>query len=133
MELKERKQHAGTLHSNGYNCAQSVLMSFADVTELPESVASRIAMGLGGGFGAQGELCGVLLGMALTLGMARGSDPVVKPKVNAEVRELTRRFKERNGGCFLCRELKSKCRRPCDDIIADGVEILHEYLEETHG
>ena len=105
MDLQERKVRASVLHSRGYNCAQCILLSFDDYT-----------------------------GMSLVLGMVRGEDPAIKPKVNKEVRELTRRFRERNNDRYLCRELKRvQPVRPCDDIVADSVEILHDYLQETKG
>lgn len=132
MDLQERKVRATLLHSRGYNCAQCVLLSFDDITGLNSATGSRLAMGLGGGIGAQGEVCGALLGMILVLGMVRGEDPAIKPQVNMEVRELTRRFRERNNDHYLCRELKlMQPERLCDDIISDSVEILHNYLEET--
>lgn len=132
MDLDLRKDKALELHKQGYNCAQCVILSFPDITNLTDKVAAQIAMGLGGGVGAQGEICGVLLGMTVVLGLARDANPMVKPQVNAEVRELTNRFKEKNQGCFLCRELKSKCRRPCDDLICGGIEILDAYLKQSY-
>ena len=134
MDLQERKVRASLLHSRGYNCAQCILLSFDDYTGLSSVAASSLAMGLGAGVGAQGEVCGALLGVSLVLGMVRGEDPAIKPKVNKEVRELTRRFRERNNDRYLCRELKRvQPVRPCDDIVADSVEILHDYLQETKG
>lgn len=130
MYLNERVACAAGLHKEGYNCAQSVLLSFSDLTGLARATASRMAMGLGGGVGGQGQVCGVVLGMSLVLGLLRGDDPAGKGAAYAEVRELTRRFREKNDGHWLCRDLKVQGRRPCDDLIADGVEILYSYLAE---
>lgn len=44
-------------HKKGYNCAQSVLMSFQDVAGLSEKQCLAIASGFGAGAGT-GELCG---------------------------------------------------------------------------
>ncbi len=130
MTLDGRKAKAMELHGKGYNCAQSVLLVFDDYTNIDADIAARIAMGLGGGMGGQGEVCGAVLGMALVAGLCGDADPKCKPGAYAAVRELTRRFRERNSGCHLCRDLKGKCRIPCDDLIVGAVEILHNYLEE---
>lgn len=123
---------ASLLHGRGYNCAQCVLLSFDDCTGLDSAAASRLAMGLGAGVGTQGEMCGSLLGMTLALGMMRGDDPKNKPQVNAEVRELTKRFRNRNKDLYLCRELRAAKFKSCDDLVADAVEILHNYLVERN-
>ena len=53
-------------HKKGYNCAQSVLMSFQDVAGLSEKQCLAIASGFGAGAGT-GELCGALTGAIMVL------------------------------------------------------------------
>ena len=53
-------QHGETaeqLFRNGYNCAQAVLMAFADVTGLEPDTAARLASSFGGGLGRMREVC----------------------------------------------------------------------------
>lgn len=131
MTTEDRKNKALELHAKGYNCAQCVVLAFADVTGVNEELGARIAMGLGGGVGAQGEICGVITGMAITDGLLGGPSPTEKPAANRRVREMTESFKSGTEGCVTCRDLKGKCKRSCDSLIADGIEILASRLENA--
>lgn len=128
MTLEERNKKALDLHSQGYNCAQCVILAFSDITELDPEIAARLAMGLGGGVGAQGEICGVITGMAITDGLTGSSQPAEKPKANKRVRALTQEFASRNKNYIRCMDLKAKCGRSCNSLITDGVEILTRHL-----
>lgn len=128
MTLDERKAKALELHASGYNCAQSVLKTFDDCTGVDNDVSTRFAMGMGAGLG-QGDVCGVVLGMAAVIGLSTTPDTKLKGVAYGNVRKATELFKNRNQGYHLCRDLKGKAKRPCDDLILDGVEILHNFLE----
>ena len=43
--------YAAELFLKGYNCAQSVMVAFCDVTGLEEDFAARMASSFGGGMG----------------------------------------------------------------------------------
>ena len=47
----ERIKKANACHDRGFNCSQSVLAAFADVTGLSEEESFRIAAGFGRGAG----------------------------------------------------------------------------------
>ena len=49
---------------NGYNCAQSVVLAFADEIDVPEKILLAAAMPLGGGLGRLRETCGAVSGGA---------------------------------------------------------------------
>ncbi len=51
MTVEEREQKAGELFKAGYNCCQSVAMTFADVLGIPEDEVARLTSGFGGGMG----------------------------------------------------------------------------------
>jgi C_GCAxxG_C_C family probable redox protein len=128
MTLEERKARAIALHKQGYNCAQCVVMAFSDRTGLSDAVAAKIAMGLGGGVGAQGEICGVVTGMAIAEGTTHEPVASEKPASNKTVRDLTESFVNNNHH-LRCRDLKTVGRIPCNDLILNGVEILHKWYE----
>ena len=92
----------------GYNCAQSVLMAFSDVTGLEDETAARLASSFGGGFGRMREICGAVSGAGMVLGIVKGyADPTnheAKKAHYALVQEFARRFREKNGS-IICREL----------------------------
>ncbi|MBQ3264905.1 MAG: C_GCAxxG_C_C family protein [Ruminococcus sp.] len=132
----------------GYNCAQSVLIAFYDVTGLEEETAAKLASSFGGGLGRMREVCGAVSGAAMVLGLVRGySDPddrEAKKAHYARVQEFARRFREQNGS-IICRELLSGVKtvegnepearteeyykkRPCADLCRRAAEILEKML-----
>ena len=54
---------------NGYNCAQSVVLAFADEIDVPEKILLAAVMPLGGGLGRLRETCGAVSGGAVALGL----------------------------------------------------------------
>lgn len=63
-DLESLKKHSHDLHSQGYNCARSVLLCYADELGLDEATATAMTMGMGAGMGGSGEICGVASAMA---------------------------------------------------------------------
>lgn len=130
MTLDQKLTLAKDLHAKGYNCAQSVLLANAEDLRISENTAAAYSMGFGGGVGGQGEICGVVSALAMAVGIADGATPADKPAAYRTVRELTQKFRE-NNGCIRCMDLKAPPQKiPCDDLIADGVRILHNHICE---
>ena len=132
----------------GYNCAQSVLIAFYDVTGLDEKTAAMLTSSFGGGLGRMREVCGAVSGAAMVLGIVKGySDPEdreAKKAHYARVREFADKFKERNGS-IICRELLSGVgaseggdpeartdsyyqKRPCAKLCRQAAEILEKMI-----
>lgn len=129
-DAQTRVESALTYHNQGYNCAQSVLMALADRLGITPDQAAAFTTGLGGGVGGQGEICGVVTAMSIAQSLADSHDPADKAKVYARVRELSIRFKERTEGRLRCADLKKAPQtRSCNSLIADGVEIMLEALD----
>ena len=103
----ERVELAHEYHKNGYNCCQSVLAAFSDITGLSEQASMDIGGGFGGGAGT-GELCGALSGAIMTLGLMTPvdeNDPVgSKKRTVALSREVQKRFSEKFGA-LRCQDL----------------------------
>ena len=140
---------AEELFRKGYNCSQSVLMAFGDITGFDDDTAARLASSFGGGIGRMREVCGAVSGAAMVLGLVKGySDPddlEAKKAHYALVRTFADRFKERNGS-VICRELLSGVqtstggdpeartteyykKRPCPELVRQAAEILDELLQ----
>ena len=106
---------------DGCNCSQSVLSVFADRYGLDESMAMRIASGLGGGLGRMGGVCGTLTGATLVLGLEQGPRTNrgrhAKEATYQATSRLLERFSERHGST-LCREL-----------LEHDLSIEHEYRQ----
>ena len=68
MDIEARVRRAEELFHEGYNCSQSVVLSFADLTGVDEALLEKISIGLGGGVGRLREVCGAVSGMAMVAG-----------------------------------------------------------------
>lgn len=151
--MNQRINHsklAGELFEQGYNCAQSVLLAFGDITGLEREMAARMASSFGGGLGGLGEACGALTGALMVLGLVAGNtDPADKP-----AKELHRRRSfeyavlfEAEHGSLRCRELlalpeaeagygltqidktRSKLdESPCPGLVMRAAQLLAEFL-----
>lgn len=138
---------------SGCNCAQAVLLPFADRFGLDPRTAMRLTAGLGGGLGRLREVCGAVSGMALVLGLEQGNedprDAAARAKTNANVQRLARLFRERHGS-IVCRELlalepgggppssdpesgtgSAYRRRPCVEYVADATALVEAIMRES--
>lgn len=130
MTLQERIDKAMDLRKQGYNCAQAVAMVFPDLTGLDDDLMAKLTCALGTGVGGQKEICGAANGMAICAGMRHGSAPQDKTAAMQDAGRLITRFRKENGGRVNCRDLKGvEGIRPCNDLIAQAITILHESME----
>ena len=143
----ERCELANSYHKKGFNCCQSVLAAFSDLTHLSEAESFSVGGGFGAGAGT-GELCGAITGAVMTLGLLTPvdeRDPVSsKKRTVALSKELQKRFSEKFGA-LRCRELLQAPFVPsdetpvarrmgltghCDIMIVTAVEIVEQMLAE---
>ena len=108
MTTEERSQKAMEYFKEGYNCCQSVVMAFDDVTEVDKHLLATLSAGFGGGFGRQREVCGCVSGMTLLSGfLSPAADPSVKVNRTdnyALVQNFCGQFKNECGS-IVCKEL----------------------------
>ncbi|MBQ0034576.1 MAG: C_GCAxxG_C_C family protein [Bacteroidales bacterium] len=108
MQINEeaRVERARELFMEGYNCSQSVAITFADIYDIDEELMSRISASFGGGIGRMRETCGAACGMFLLAGLKSGPYPSAENKMAnyADVQTLAEQFKEQTGS-LICREL----------------------------
>lgn len=150
--MSNRGQKAYDYFKQGYNCSQSVLLAFKDLTGLDEKTSALIASGFGGGIGRTRNVCGTVLGMVMAASMIKGydspTDNVAKKEAYEMVQQLLNSFKEKNGS-IICAELlglKPKednsstpsprtneyyQKRPCQLLCKDAAEILEDYLSKN--
>ena len=137
--------------TNGANCAQAVVVAYADDLGMDEKTALRLASSFGGGIGRLREVCGAVSGMMMVYGLLRGyddlSDPDAKKAHYEHVQALAAKFREENGS-IICRELLSLKQdensdptptprasaafhaRPCFGFVQSAARILDEALQE---
>ena len=120
----ERSEQAGSLFLSGNNCAQSVVLAFADDLKFSKELALKMAAGFGGGMGKQQGTCGAVTGAIMVLGMLKGeqvnNNDELKSGTYATVKELTQRFTEAYK-TTSCRELTG-----CDLNTPEGSEKFKE-------
>jgi len=140
--------YAAELFLKGYNCAQSVMVAFCDVTGLEEAFAARMASSFGGGMGRMREVCGAVSGMLMVAGLLYGyetpGDDVSKKAHYTLVQELSRQFREEVGS-IVCREILKNPpsdptpsprteeyykKRPCARMVYLAASILDRFIEE---
>ena len=138
--MEERVQQAVRYFKEGYNCSQAVALAFADIYDLDQSMAARMALPFGGGIGRMRETCGAACGMFLLTGLEKktfnpkeASNKMDNYKI---VQKLAAKFKETNGA-LTCSELldmrKNKDLQTirvatCDKIVENTARIFAEYL-----
>lgn len=150
-ELEARVQRAVDNFMQGYGCCQSVVAAFADLYNLDDTMAKRIAAGFGGGVGRMRMMCGAVSGIVILAGLDRGqidgADRKGKSMCYKVVQELLDEFKVQNGS-VVCAELlglkgheKAQSSyvasprtaeyyktRPCASKVESAARIFAEYL-----
>ena len=127
-----RAEKALEIHQDrDYNCAQSVLCAFEDLTGLDSEIGAAITEGFGSGAKC-GELCGAVAGAIMAIGLINcrnGEKTGHNPKIKAETLELIRSFRTENG-CVTCRELlAARKEKNCSKYITDAVNELEKIIE----
>lgn len=108
----KRPEIAVNKFKEGYNCAQSMLYSYADALGITGDMALRIATGFGAGMGRKQEVCGAISGGIMVLNMMYGrgenEDRQKQEKTYAKVREFIDLF-EKELGTINCKKLLGGC------------------------
>ena len=139
------------LFSRSHNCAQSVLMAFAERYGLEGHIACRLANGFGVGLSC-GETCGAVSGAVMVLGLAHGGGGPMGVEAKRRVYRLSREFMDRfrrKHGSIHCSKLigcdpttpegADKAEQEhlfdliCAVLVEDAVQILEEMLDEQAG
>lgn len=143
-----RPQKAKTLFQEGYNCCQSVLLAFADCSDMDWDTLSRISAGFGGGMGRLREVCGAFSAVVMLAGLQQpfqSGNYEQKKELYQRIQTMAKEFQQRNGS-LVCRELlhlpqgndtpdPSKRtdnyykKRPCAEIVEIAAEIAEMYLQ----
>ena len=148
VNIEERTARAKELFLSGYNCAQSVLLAYRDLSELDEKMAATISAPFGGGMGRLREVCGAVSGMTMVAGMLypnpEPNDIPNKKATYAAVQDLAEKFRQENGH-IVCRELLGLAttkdeptpsertqeyykRRPCAEYVEIAARIVGEKI-----
>lgn len=112
-------------HSEGYNCAESIVKAFNNEKGLnvPTSAASSFGAGM-----TVGSTCGAITGALIALGGLKGRDELtVRNETAKYAKHIMKKLKEKYG-TYECLELKKK-GVSCDEIIEHTYEILKDTVK----
>lgn len=147
---------AAALFRQGYNCAQAVVLTFADELaseiHVDEKTLAKLASSFGGGMGRLREVCGAVSGMFMVCGMISGYDSPTRTAEEKEekaahyqrIQEMAAEF-EKIHGSIICRDILKKpagadnfvpadrteeyyASRPCEKCVRNAAEILEKFL-----
>lgn len=134
----EARNMAGNYFRQGYNCAESMFLTFRPhlAPEIDETLV-RMATPFGGGTGRSGCMCGALAAAVMMLGLSSGRTSACSMLESAY--ELTKEFHARFIGQFgatCCRALNKhpfdtpEQGRNCLKIIGTTAKLLMAFLLE---
>jgi C_GCAxxG_C_C family probable redox protein len=114
---------------DGYNCAQSVLLTMFEHWNGKNALIPKIATGFGAGIGRCGSVCGALTGGVMAIGTRYGTN---KPSANKKLQcyklsqMLYREFELRHGSVY-CKELTQyDLSNPKEHEKARGAKVFEE-------
>jgi len=145
----KRSEKALNFYARGYNCAQSVIVAFADVLNLSEETTLKLAAGFGGGMGRLQQTCGAITGAFMVIGYLKGNYQTGKESdqsreiTNQLIQDFSRIFTQKHGS-INCKSLinidlnseegqkKAKetdvFNKKCTYFIKTAVELLEDSL-----
>ena len=116
-----KKELADHLHNSKYNCAQAVLLAFADEIGEDKEVLFRISEGFGFGAGCGEGICGALSGAIMLAGLknsdgnledCQGNEREIRGEDRRPNLQGSERIGRRESAMFLP-GLHRICRRGC--------------------
>ena len=134
--MESRKNIAIEKHNQGYNCAQSVALTYADLVDADPVQLFKLTEGFGLGGGNMQGTCGAISGAIALVGLLNSCGNLEAPNTKAATyaldKEIIENFAKRNGS-IICRELKGigtgKVLRSCPDCIMDACEFFENLYE----
>ena len=149
FDIEERVQRAIRFFNEGYNCAQSVFMAYADLYNYNPDAAKAVASSFGGGIGQLHETCGTVNAMAMLTGLqhpvSTPTDQEAKKHNNSVTRSVVKQFTDRFG-TIKCGELlkrlpemkadtsptafapRYEAKRPCGRFVEYAARITGQMI-----
>lgn len=125
LEKAKELRAATAVH---YNCAQAVIVSFAEDVGITEEAAMRVAANFGSGM-KRASVCGAVTGGLMVLGLFGVDDAQT-------VGTYYSKLKERHEGCLDCADLLQLNKQSgqvrsvhCDNMVYECVELVEEILK----
>lgn len=133
--METRKKLAVEAWKSGLNCAQAVLVTYADLLNIDKETLFRISEGFGSGLAGLKRTCGALMGAIMIAGIINSDGNYNNPKTKKQTYELGQKiistFEEKHK-TSICYDLKGfkdgKVILPCNLCIEEACEIVETML-----
>ena len=149
MNSITRKENALDRFHDGYNCAQSVLISFSNDLNLNQESALKIASGFGGGMGKLQNTCGAVSAAFMIIGYLHGkyneTDNEANEVTNNYIQDFAQKFTQVHG-TLMCKSLigfdlnnpkeakqaveADVFYKQCSEYLSTAVDILEDILPD---
>ena len=138
-----RKEIALKNFEAGYNCCQSVLLTFAEDVGLDRGTAARLACGFGGGLSCTDNICGTAFAISFLISLKNGKESSEDLRTYELTRTALAEFKKIFNGRIMCTQLlgynlsdqdakekaaEEQAYRICHKYIEKATEIAEKYL-----
>ena len=134
----KREDIAVNKRNSGYNCAQAVLCTYADIVGIEEKQLFALSEALGSGLGCTQGTCGALNAAEMVLSTLTSTSHLEHPDSKAstypKARNLLKQFEEQVGG-LKCREIKGidtgvvLCE--CEDCVRIACRLIDQFIEKN--
>ncbi|MBN1619931.1 C_GCAxxG_C_C family protein [candidate division WOR-3 bacterium] len=122
--MKREKVVEGLFMEKGFNCAQSVFLSFSGEMGLDDEAAMKLTSPFGGGIARLENLCGAVMGGIMAIGLYRGQYSLGQTEKREETYKLTREFIDKfveMNGSIICKDLVK-----CDMNTEEGKKFMKD-------
>jgi C_GCAxxG_C_C family probable redox protein len=128
-EYTERAQELRDVTEIHYNCAQAVVIPFAQKAGISEEMAMNLSSNFGGGLKIA-STCGAIVGGLTVLGLFGVND-------NKTIGDYYTKLRTSHNGLLSCADLlrvnkeQGGEKKPhCDSMVVECVELVEEILKE---
>lgn len=112
-----------------YNCAQTVLLAFAEDAGISDELAYQFASNFGAGMKIAGT-CGAMTGGLMVLGLFKVDDAATVGAYFHRLRENHQNYLDCGDLLRLNKEQGGEKKAHCDDMVYECVELVEEILKE---
>lgn len=147
LDNKRLSMEALKRFANGNNCAQSVLLTYAEILHIDLETALNLTSGFGAGMGRLQETCGAVTGAYMVFGIVAGKQ---NPE-NADKKEMANLLIQKYYDKFVVKHKSTDCKillncnlrteegqqkfetenlieTVCQKCIRDSIELINELV-----
>ena len=133
--MESRVSDCAARHARGFNCAQAIACTYADLVGADEKTMFAATEGLGLGMGGMQATCGAVSGAVMLAGLKNSCGDLEAPMSKGKTYQISKKIVEgfqKKNGATVCKDLKGvetgHPLRSCDGCIEDAAELVEQIL-----